>query len=74
MNCVSKTEGHRELTLNIQNLSKEGKTNRLTDRKLTNSEYGNSIGHWVKKSPIHFEFIHIRGEVFGECPRPFTPI
>ena len=67
MNCVSKTEGHRELTLSIQNLSKDGKTDRMT-------EYGNSIAHWVKKSPLHLVFIHIRGEVFGECPRPFTPI
>jgi hypothetical protein len=48
-NCVSMSEGHRELIQGFQNLRKDGQTDRQTDRQtdiygidVTNSEYENT--------------------------------
>ena len=40
MNCVSKSEGHRQLIQGLQNLGKNRETDRSTDKKVvTYSEY-----------------------------------
>jgi len=44
MNCVSKTESHRDIIMGLQNLRKDGQTGRQTDRQMGRN-----------KDPLHLE-------------------
>ena len=58
-NCVSKTEGQREIIQGFQNLRKNSQTGRSTDRHdVTNCEYENTILLYLSRNVFLISFTH----------------